>query len=74
MKKYEILDGFIVEHSIDGKRQTFIKIDDESLDYQAIKTETNNFTENMDFPPAVEDRLQADIDYLAIMTGVDLSV
>jgi hypothetical protein len=74
MLKYSIDNDFVTKYSFDGKRKTQIKIDKESEEYKAIKIETNNFTENMDFPPTVEEKLQSDIDYLAIMMGVDLSV
>lgn len=70
--RVEVTNDFIIIN--DGNIKTQIPINETLLEYQVIKSETNNFTENMDFPPTIEEKLQADIDYLAIMTGVDLNV
>jgi predicted nucleic acid-binding Zn-ribbon protein len=50
MKRINITSDFVIINTLDMKTQTFIKIDEESEAYQTIKMETENFTENMDFP------------------------
>lgn len=66
MIKYTLTDVFIIENSLDGKSQKFIKINEESPEYQAIKTETNNFTENMDYPKSQVEILQETVDQLVL--------
>lgn len=49
MQRVNLTEDMVIV-DIDKNTRQFIKINEESEEYQAIKTETNNFTENMDFP------------------------
>lgn len=58
MPRVLVTEENIIISSQDGKSQTFIRIDEESEAYLAIKEETNNFTKNMDFPKTEVEILQ----------------
>jgi hypothetical protein len=56
----------------DGNTVTMIRVDEENEAYQAIKAETNNFTENMNKPSQAEEvaTTQSDLIYQLMMNGV----
>jgi len=67
MRKYKLIPDFVVKYSADGNRQTQIKIDEDSSEYQVVKIETNNFTENMYYPLTETEQRIADLE-LAIVS------